>query len=89
MHVNPSGESITTALVGKEIIDMLNERLRHPNKDNAASTIVIILHLLAGEIWSCNERILQWHVSGIAKMITLCGGIDKLSKAIIAEVSAS
>ena len=68
---------------------MLNERLQHLNKNNAASTIVIILHLLAGEIWSCNERILQWHVSGIAKVITLCGGIDKLSKAIIAEVSAS
>jgi hypothetical protein len=71
-------ESTMTALVRDEIMGMLNERVRHASKDNAASTIVIILHLLAGEIWSCDEKMLKCHVSGIVPFIDLYGGMDRL-----------
>ncbi|KAF7679592.1 hypothetical protein GT037_003340 [Alternaria burnsii] len=83
------GESTRTGLVRAEIMHMLRERVQNSHMYDTASTIIIIVHLLAGEIWRCDESILRIHVSGIAKLITLCGGMVNFEKAYVAELSAS
>ena len=83
------GDSTRTGFVRAEIMGMVSERIRNPHMYDTASTIIIIVHLLAGEIWRCDESILRFHVSGIAKLIALCGGMINFEKAYVAELSAS
>jgi hypothetical protein len=89
MKANRSCESTVTSLVRDEILTMLRHRQQSFTPKHAGSTLVVILHLMAGEIWSCNENMLRWHVSGVEQMVLLCGGMDKLSKLILAQVSAA
>jgi hypothetical protein len=78
MHAGCSGDSKRTVLVKGETIGWINERLRDPELRSADFTLMVILHLLAGEMWSCNEKTLQIHQSGVARLITHRGGLDAL-----------
>lgn len=90
MHAGCSGDSKRTVLVKGETIGWINERLRHPEQQFEDFTLMVILHLLAGEMWSCNEKTLQIHQSGVVRLITARGGMDKLGGGgAMAEVAAA
>jgi hypothetical protein len=67
---------------------VIKERLHHPVTQFDDTTLMVILHLLAGEMWSCNEKTLRIHESGVARFITQRGGMHTLTDTL-AEVSAA
>jgi len=79
MHSGHSGDSARTAMVKQEIIEFLNHRLNNPETRLDYLTVMCILHLWAGEMWSCNERTLHIHEEGLAKLIVQKGGMHTLS----------
>jgi hypothetical protein len=87
MYSSCPGNSRRTALVKAEIIGMISERLRHFDTKWADSTLLVILNLLGGEAWSCNEKTLRTHESGIATFVPQRGGLDRLGP--IAETCAA
>ncbi|KAF2016776.1 hypothetical protein BU24DRAFT_409847 [Aaosphaeria arxii CBS 175.79] len=91
MHAGCSGDSKRTALVKSETIGWINERLGHPEHQFSDATLMVILHLLAGEMWSSNEKTLRIHQTGISRLISLRGGLDLISAngSALAEVSTS
>ncbi|KAF2734208.1 hypothetical protein EJ04DRAFT_437617, partial [Polyplosphaeria fusca] len=90
MHAGCSGDSKRTVLVKSETIGWINERLRSPETQYEDFTLMVILHLLAGEMWSCNEKTLRIHESGVARLIVQRGGMHNLGgDGAMAEVSAS
>lgn len=78
MHAGCSGDSKRTALIKNETLGWINERLRNSATQFEDSTLMVILHLLAGEMWNCNEKTLRIHQSGIARLITHRGGMSSL-----------
>jgi hypothetical protein len=75
MHAGCSGDSRRTTLVKAETLGWINERLRQPESQSEDFTLMVILHLLAGEMWNCNEKTLRIHEKGIARFITHRGGM--------------
>jgi hypothetical protein len=73
-----------TTTVKDEIVAMVNERL-----ENDDVTLLAILHLLAGDMRSCNEEILRVHKEGVVKIINERGGMQALSNSKVAEVAAA
>ena len=73
------GDSKRTILIKGEIISMINERLDHPDTRLTNSTLVVILHLLGGEIWSCNEKTIRMHETGVAQFISRRGGLQHIA----------
>jgi hypothetical protein len=72
------GESRRTILIKAEIISWINERLRHTNTMCRDDTIMVITHLLMGETWSCNEKTLEIHMSGMARLMAARGKMELL-----------
>lgn len=90
MHAGCSGDSKRTTLVKSETLGWINSRLRDPTAQFEDFTLMVILHLLAGEMWSCNENTLRIHQSGVARLIAARGGMHVLGgNGALAEVSAS
>ena len=79
------GESTRTRLVRDETLVMLRLRHQSLNRKHAVSTLLVMLHLMGGEIWSCDEPTVRCHENGIEQMIHLCGGIDKIGRVIIVQ----
>ena len=71
-----SGDSTTTAMVKAETITMINERLVNPALRLDDATLIVILHLFAGEMWVCNEKTLRIHEVGVATIIARRGGLS-------------
>jgi hypothetical protein len=90
MHAGCSGDTKRTVLVKGEIIGWINQRLRNIAHQFEDSTLMVILHLLVGEIWSCNEKTLRIHESGVSRLIAHRGGMENLGgNGAMAEVAAS
>lgn len=90
MHEGVSGESKRTMIVKAESIGWINERLRNSATQFEDSTLMIILHVLAGEMWSCNEKTLRIHQAGIARLIAHRGGMERLGgNGAVAQVAAA
>jgi hypothetical protein len=90
MHAGCSGDTKRTVLVKGEVIGWINQRLRDGAQQFEDSTLMVILHLLVGEMWSCNEKTLRIHESGIARLIAHRGGMEQLGgNGAMAEVAAS
>ncbi|KAF2443475.1 hypothetical protein P171DRAFT_495244 [Karstenula rhodostoma CBS 690.94] len=70
------GESRRTILIKAEIIAWINERLRHADTMCRDDTIMVIIHLLMGETWSCNEKTLEIHLAGMAKLMAARGKLE-------------
>lgn len=88
MHNNCSGDSTTTTMVKVETIGMINERLKNPALQMDDATLIVILHLFAGEMWVCNEGTLRSHKDGIAAFITQRGGLASFTyNKALAEVA--
>jgi len=89
MHVGICGESKRTVLLKQEAIGYINERLRDA-RAYEDSTLAVIIHVLAGEMWSCNEETLRIHQAGIARLIAHRGGMSQLGgDGVVAQVAAS
>ncbi|KAL6707108.1 hypothetical protein ACN47E_004860 [Coniothyrium glycines] len=51
------------------------------------ATLMVILHLLAGEMWNCNESTLNIHEAGVGRSIHARGGINNLENRVVADVA--
>ncbi|KAF1952055.1 hypothetical protein CC80DRAFT_495657 [Byssothecium circinans] len=78
MHAGISGESRRTVVIKGEILSWIKDRLANHATLNEDSTMIVIIHMLAGEMWSCNEQTMRTHEKGVAKLIYLRGGMDCL-----------
>jgi hypothetical protein len=63
-------------MVKAETIGMINERLVDPSLRLDDATLIVIVHLFAGEMWVCNEKALRIHENGIATIIARRGGLS-------------
>ena len=89
-QANICGDSRRTILLKNEIISYINARLRVPFHQFEDATLMIILHLIAGEMWSCDDDVLRMHEKGVAQLINHRGGLDKLGgNGATAAVSAA
>lgn len=89
MRDHLQNDSERTALVKGEVIRFVNERLSNPATQTDDITITI-LHLLAGELRSCNEAIFNAHELGLERIISQRGGMLRLGgNGVIAEITAS
>ncbi|EUC38455.1 hypothetical protein COCCADRAFT_82900 [Bipolaris zeicola 26-R-13] len=85
MHSEIPGESTQTRLLKDEIIGMVNQRLGKKSTCSSDSTIMVVLHLLMGEISGSNEKALRVHERGIAHLLQHRGGLQCLGNEILAE----
>jgi hypothetical protein len=81
---NP-GDSKQTVLLKDEIIGMINERLQDATTQSSDTTIMVVIHLLVGEISGSNEAALRVHERGIAKLLQHRGGLHRLHNETLAE----
>ena len=85
-----SGDSATTAMVKTETIEMIKERLANPVLQSDDATLIVILHLFAGEMWVCNEQALRAHEKGVAATISRRGGLSRFTyNRALAEVAVA
>ncbi|KAF2024728.1 hypothetical protein EK21DRAFT_78108, partial [Setomelanomma holmii] len=89
MQAGSSGDSRQTVMVKGETINMIAERLRDSKTVLDDATLMVILHLFAGEFWSCNEKSLRYHESAVARFIAQRGGMDSLENRAVVEVAAA
>ncbi|KAF2129053.1 hypothetical protein P153DRAFT_30916 [Dothidotthia symphoricarpi CBS 119687] len=90
MHAGCPGDSKRTTMVKAETIKMINARLRNPETRLEDATLMVIVNLLAGEMWSCNEKTLRMHETAAARFVVQRGGMDCLGgNGAIAEVTAA
>ena len=90
MQNDCSGDSATTAMVKAETIGMIKERLTNPTLQSDDATLVVILHLFAGEMWVCNEKALRIHENGLATLFSRRGGLSNFVRnRVIAEVAVA
>ncbi|KAH7089790.1 hypothetical protein FB567DRAFT_521560 [Paraphoma chrysanthemicola] len=89
MRAGCSGDSSRTAMVKAETLRMIHERITNPTTELNDSTLMVILHLLAGEMWSCNEENLRTHEAAVARFITSRGGLRSLENRAVVEVAAA
>jgi len=83
------GESTRTRLVRDETLVMLRLRLQSFTREHAVSTLLVMLHLLGGDMWSCDEPTVRCHERGIEQMIHLCGDLEKTGRAMIAQFTTA
>lgn len=83
-----SGDSRRTSMIKSEVISMINEQLRGLDTQLDDVTLSIILNLVVGEMWNCDEDTLKIHELGIARFITQRGGMQCLSRRVISEMAA-
>jgi len=89
MHTGCLDDSTRTTIAKMETMRNASERLAQPDTRLDNSTLMVLIHLLAGELWSCNEKTLRTHQYGLAYLITQRGGMDGLENPVFAEISAS
>jgi hypothetical protein len=80
MKQGHSGDSKRTAMVKEETFQMLNQRLQDPRLQSDDTTLMGILHVLAGEMWNCDENALRVHIQGVAQFVNQRGGLEKLGR---------
>lgn len=77
-------------MVKAETMGMINERLSNPTSQLDDATLIVILHLFAGEMWRCNEKILRVHENGVATLINRRGGLVSFThNRAVAEVATA
>lgn len=87
MHRGISGDSRDTVLIKSEVISWINQRLQTPSQQFEDNTLVVILHLMAGEMWSADERTLRIHEQGVARLIGHRGGLGSMN-GVMAAIAA-
>ena len=89
MHTGCQDDSTRTTIAKMETMRNASERLAQPDTRLDNSTLMVLIHLLAGELWSCNEKTLRTHQHGLAYLITQRGGMDGLGNPVFTEISAA
>lgn len=75
MATGHSGDSKRTALVKEELYSYLKERMLSRTQRTEDGTLMIIFHLISGEMWNADERTLAVHCSAATRIIMLRGGM--------------
>jgi hypothetical protein len=89
MHAGICGESKRTVRLKQEAIGYINERLRD-GRALEDSTLAVIIHVLAGEMWNSNENTLRIHQKGVARLIAHRGGMGNLGGyGVMAQAAAA
>lgn len=70
-------------------MDMINHRLHDPDTKLQDATLMVILHLLAGTMWSCEEKTLRVHEEGVARFIAGRGGMHQFEHGVVGEIAAA
>jgi hypothetical protein len=88
MHNKVSGDSAITAMVKNETIGMIKERIASPKRQLDDATLIVMLHLFAGEMWICNEQALRVHERSVVALISRRGGLGSfVHNRALAEVA--
>ncbi|KAF2859830.1 hypothetical protein K470DRAFT_248603 [Piedraia hortae CBS 480.64] len=74
----PRTESRERVLVRGEVLRMIQECLDDERLRLADATVISVIHLLASEIMSCDERAILVHRNGLLKLIQQRGGLQRL-----------
>jgi hypothetical protein len=83
-------DSETSTLIKNESIIWINHELSNPTTQAADMTIILILHLIAGEVRNCDENVFKIHRSGLERIITQRGGMHQLGwNGLVAQLTAS
>ncbi|CAA9963799.1 hypothetical protein PTMSG1_07158 [Pyrenophora teres f. maculata] len=82
-------ESTRTTIAKMETLSIASERLSQPGTQLDNTTLIVLMHLLAGEAWGCNEKTLRTHQYGIVHLISQRGGLSSLGTPGFAELCAS
>jgi hypothetical protein len=84
-----SGDSHTTALIKEEVLDGMRQLLQQESVPRNDTLLMCILHMLAGEMWGCDERAWQVHLRGINRFIANREGLRQLrkEKRVLAQVA--
>lgn len=85
LHEERTSDSKQTVLLKAEIFDMIKGRLQKASTQSSDSTIMIVMHLLTGEIFGSNERALRVHEHGLARLLLHRGGLSRLGNEPLAE----
>ena len=64
--------------VKSEVIAMINASLNDPDQKISDSTIIAVMNIFNSEIIDCDTSALEIHQTGLNKMISMRGGLDKL-----------
>jgi hypothetical protein len=80
MQAGCSGASRRTEEIMSETKMMLNQLV---GTESGEATLVTILHVLAGDMWNCDEGLIRLHESGVAAII------DSVDSKTVAEVAAA
>jgi hypothetical protein len=86
MQESCSDDSSLTTIVKGEVFAMVTERIKTSYDD---VTLMVVLHLLAGEMRSCNEETLRAHKEGVVRIVSERGGMQALSNIRVAEATAA
>jgi hypothetical protein len=83
------GDSQTTIILKNEMFQGLQKQLRNVDAASNDTTLMSILHLLAGGIWNSNEKTLRVHMHSVVLFITQHGGLERLytSNQVLADVA--
>lgn len=65
-------------MVKEETFAMIKTRLADPKLRTENTTLMAILHMLAGEMWGCSPTALQVHLGGVEQFVDQRGGIEAL-----------
>lgn len=74
-------ESFQRMAVRDGIIRMINECLDDPISKMTDETLIAILQALYGELMGGEQEVIEAHQNGLATIVTMRGGLDKLGVA--------
>lgn len=80
-----SGDSARSAYIKSKVVQWLNVRLQSPVTQTDNATIIMICHLIVGEVWVRDDHTFRVHLAGLEKIVTQRGGLKSLPQTI-AEV---
>jgi hypothetical protein len=90
MQQGYSCDSCTTATVKGEVLLAVQHQLQDASMAHDDTTLMAMLHLLAGEIWAGDERVWRVHMDGIAQFVVQRHGLIRIGRSnkALADVTA-
>jgi hypothetical protein len=68
---------------------MLRQRLVDDNTRYDDTTLMVMLHLMSAEMWSCDDSMLQEYEMDVARTISARGGMLRLEDTAVTEFAAA
>lgn len=65
-------------MVKQETFATIRARLADPTLQTDNTTLMAMLHILAGEMWGCSLAAIETHLAGVKGFVRQRGGIEAL-----------